>query len=503
MCTRAAIRVALAFLTLIASVGMSARAACDTAYPVLTNLSLSPLTVDTTLSSQQVTCSMTLTDDLSGVASTTCQISPSPIANVKFDSPSCTLTAPSSGTPRNGVWSCGMTLPRYSHSGVWTVTKATAVDGAGNAFSFIGQSVFPTVSVISDPDTTPPVQTAISLSAATVDVSSASQSVTCTMTMTDDKAGVNDALCAIFSPSHAQKSFCEAFAPSSGTTENGVFSCNAMIPRYAEAGIWIAGAAAEDFALNGPINGGPPTASLTVTSDQSDMTAPTLTSFDFNPKSISDGAEQRQIGCTMVVADPLAGVALAQCTFISPDGTKNASCSATAPISGTRNNGTFQCNVIIPQYEVAGTWTSAVYLADETNSYTEPITLGNTVYIPQTLLLNVDCSAGDPETTCRFTTDRQTLSWDPVAGATRYDVYRGGLLNFVDANADHVPDGGYGTCQNARDANLTDTTFVDTDVPTPAQKGFFYVVDYRSGGVPIGLGTNSFGTARTVAAPCP
>ena len=503
MCSRAAVRIALAFVALIASVVTPARAACDTTYPVLTNLSLTPLAVDTTLSSQQVTCSMTLTDDLSGVASTTCQISPPPIAGIKFDSPSCTLTAPTSGTPRNGVWSCVIAVPRYSHADIWTVTKAYAVDVAGNAISFIGQAVFPMVTVTSDPDTTPPVQTAVSLSAATVDVSAASQSVTCTMTMTDDKAGVNDALCAIFSPSHAQKSFCEAFAPSSGTTTNGVFSCNATIPRYAEAGIWIAGAAAEDFAVNGPLNGGPPTASLTVTSDQSDMTAPTLTSFDFNPKSISDGAEQRRIGCTMVVADSPAGVALAQCTLFSPDGTKNAFCNATAPISGTRNNGTFQCNVIIPQYEVAGTWTSAVYLSDQTNSYTAPITLGNTVNIPQTLLLNVDCSAGDPETTCRFTTDRQTLSWDPVAGATRYDVYRGALSNFVDANADHVPDGGYGTCQNARDANLTDTTFVDTDVPTPAQKGFFYLVDYRSGGVPTGLGTNSFGTARTVGAACP
>ncbi|HJQ99903.1 MAG TPA: hypothetical protein VJ826_16425 [Candidatus Polarisedimenticolaceae bacterium] len=83
------------------------------------------------------------------------------------------------------------------------------------------------------------------------------------------------------------------------------------------------------------------------------------------------------------------------------------------------------------------------------------------------------------QTTCRFTT-KTSLTWDPVAGATQYNVYRGPLTNLVDANLDHLPDGGYGTCQNARDANLTDTAFADADVPTVAQKGFFYLVARRS-----------------------
>src|SRR5262249_59882392 len=99
--------------------------------------------------------------------------------------------------------------------------------------------------------------------------------------------------------------------------------------------------------------------------------------------------------------------------------------------------------------------------------------------------------------------DKQPLSWDVVAGASQYDLYRGPLTNLIDANADQLPDGGYGTCQNSRDPVLTDTSFVDADVPTAAQKGFFYLVAYKSGGVEKGLGTNSIGTARTVASPCP
>jgi hypothetical protein len=90
-----------------------------------------------------------------------------------------------------------------------------------------------------------------------------------------------------------------------------------------------------------------------------------------------------------------------------------------------------------------------------------------------------------------------------VAGATQYDVYRGPMTNLVDTNADHLPDGGYGTCQNSRDGNLADTIFVDTDIPTSVQKGFFYLVSWRVGTTRGGLGANSFGAPRTVASPCP
>ena len=82
-------------------------------------------------------------------------------------------------------------------------------------------------------------------------------------------------------------------------------------------------------------------------------------------------------------------------------------------------------------------------------------------------------------------------------------MYRGPFTNLVDANLDHLPDGGYGTCQNARDGNLTDTAFADADVPTAGQKGFFFLVSQKVSGVESGLGANSFGAPRTVAAPCP
>jgi len=148
----------------------------------------------------------------------------------------------------------------------------------------------------------------------------------------------------------------------------------------------------------------------------------------------------------------------------------------------------------MPRYSAGGSWSSDVSLTD---------LVGNTANYPQALTLTVDCAAGDAETTCKFAANKQSLTWTAVTGATQYNVYRGPQTNLVDVIADHIPDGGYGSCQNSRDMILTDLAFLDTDVPSVADKGFFYLVSYKVGGVEKGLGTNSYGTARTAAAPCP
>jgi hypothetical protein len=391
-----------------------------------------------------------------------------------------------------------MMVPRYSPSGVWTAS-GTAVDTVGNALNFNPSPSM--LNVTSDPDTVAPALGTFSLVPGSVNVSASSQTVVCNMALTDAKSGVAIASCQLAAPDSEQTAACGSSAPASGTRNNGTFSCTLTIPRFADAGTWIPQVLAIDQAGNFPAAPYMPASSLTVTSSPEDITAPSLTSFGFNPTSISTGSAPRSVTCTMGVADSPAGVNTATCnfsisTFVPPTSfvTQSQSCTATLPASGTRNSGTFQCDVVFPRYSVGGMWSSSVTLDD---------LAGNSVDLPQANLLTVDCAAGDLETTCRLAADKQTLSWDPIAGASQYDVYRGPFTNLVDANADHLPDGGYGTCQNSRDGNLTDTVFVDADVPSAAQKGFFYLVAYKSGVLEQGLGTNSFGANRTVAATCP
>lgn len=481
-----------------AILGWSAvRADCDTSTAALTAFSFTPSAINTTLASQSVTCTMTLTDALAGVATATCAFTSPDLLHQQ----SCTAAAPTTGTRQNGTWSCGITFPRYAPSGTWTAS-VLAPDAVGNLASIdpADQGLPSLLTVTSDPDTVAPALSTFTLTPGAVTVSAAAQNVTCSMTLTDAKSGVAFASCELSAPNSDQTVSCGSAAPSSGTRNNGVFSCVASVPRYADAGTWTSQVIAVDQVGNAPAAPFTPAATLAVTSVPEDIVVPSLSSFDFNPKSISVGGSSKPVLCTIGVADSPAGVSTATCSFsifafVPPFDFVNQrqSCTASAPATGTRNSGTFQCTVTMPRYAAGGAWSSSASLVD---------LAGNGSEYPQALTLNVACDAGAAETTCRFAT-KTSLTWDPVAGATQYNVYRGPLTNFVDANLDHLPDGGYGTCQNALDGNLTDTAFADAGVPTVGQKGFFYLLSQKVGGVESGLGANSFGAPRTVAAPCP
>lgn len=90
------------------------------------------------------------------------------------------------------------------------------------------------------------------------------------------------------------------------------------------------------------------------------------------------------------------------------------------------------------------------------------------------------------------------LSWQPAAFADAYDVSRGAVAD-LDGND-------YGSCQNSRDSDLTDTTFEDADIPL-LNAGFFYLVRGRSlvCGLSGTYGNTSGGQERLNANPgaCP
>jgi len=470
-----------------------AQAQCDTVEPAFTAFGFTPNAINTTAASANVTCTITVTDALSGVATAGCM----------FQSPSfqhtasCSSAAPISGTRQNGVFSCVVTLPRYAESGTW-LANLSATDQVGNAaqlswFQFpVG---FPmNLSVTSDPDLAAPALTNLGVSPTAINTSAASATTTCTMTVTDAKSGVATATCFFQAPGSQQARGCSSNAPTTGTRQNGTFSCVTTFPRYSDAGVWPSAV----FLVDGVGNFAQamPAATVTVTSSPEDVAGPVNTLFTFSPTSVSTGAASQNVTCTMQITDSPAGVDVASCDFSYTDPgtleTYDASCSSAAPSAGTRNSGTFTCIATLPRYSPGGLWAASATYVDLT---------GNATDVTSATSLNVSCGGAEAETTCRFST-KTTLTWDPVAGATRYNVYRGNVSGLVDVNLDHVPDGGYGTCQNASDPILTDTTFEDPATPTAGQKGFHYLVSYTSGGVERGLGVNSFGSTRTVT-PCP
>ena len=96
----------------------------------------------------------------------------------------------------------------------------------------------------------------------------------------------------------------------------------------------------------------------------------------------------------------------------------------------------------------------------------------------------------------------ETIVWQTVPGALAYNAYRGALADLVDANADGLPDGGYGACFDDHDPDLSDTSLVDAETPS-AGAGFFYLVSVVGSSGDQGIGVTSACVPRVPSSVCP
>jgi serine protease len=107
----------------------------DTTPPQLQSFSLSQSSVDTSSSSQTITLTAHITDDLSGLAGNS-----GPPSGVSFVSPSghqsvsamFNTSNRSSGTAQDGIYQTTMTVPQYAEPGTWTVQNFILGDQVGN-----------------------------------------------------------------------------------------------------------------------------------------------------------------------------------------------------------------------------------------------------------------------------------------------------------------------------------------------------------------------------------
>jgi hypothetical protein len=103
--------------------------------------------------------------------------------------------------------------------------------------------------VASDEDVTGPVLLDFDFTPKSVDVSTGSAEITCTMALTDSPAGVDNPTCWFYSPVGVNER-CGAGNPVSGDDYDGVWSCVLSIPQYAAEGSWSAQVRASDHAGN-------------------------------------------------------------------------------------------------------------------------------------------------------------------------------------------------------------------------------------------------------------
>jgi len=510
MISQSALRTAacVCLLWFVSSVSGPVLAECDVSLPQLVGFDFNPAIVNVTAGPGGVTCDMTLTDTFSGVREAVCTFRAPGFTQTL----ACTAGAPSTGDRNSGTFSCTIDVPQYVESGVWKAW-VEATDLAGNLIVvtdfelefFLMAPV--NLNVTSTPDVTAPLLTAFDFNPKTPDVSGGPVDVNCSMTLTDVLAGVTRASCFLQNPVNGSGNGCIALAPASGDRNNGTFSCDVPIPQYAQDGSWtvnvlvwdgVENLAAYDTATL-QVLGFP--AELTLTSNPVDSTPPVVTDFDFNPRSVDTASAAAVVTCTVDVTDDLSGVDRVVCGFDSPSFIQSHSCLAQTPTSGTPSNGTYSCNVVIPQSSEGGIWRADLEIYDRVGNalQVDSLTLATAGFPTD---LDVACDGGSsPSFSIRFPS-KTTMVWDPVTDAFLYNIYRGDISGLIDTIPDGAPDGGYGSCQNTNDPDPTDTTYPDTENPLSGE-GFHYLVSYRLISGEAGLGARSDGVSRVADTPCP
>jgi hypothetical protein len=374
--------------TLLAGIALTGRAQ-DVSPPTLQSFAFTPAAINVSGGPQAIALAAHVTDDLSGVVT----------VEVFFRSPTGTQTlngflARSTGSAFDGMWTGNIVFPQFSASGTWTVSFVFVSDAAGNS-SDIGTAVlvdagFPTsLLVVSTPDTQAPNVTGISITPGTVDASTADQTLTVNLQVTDDISGVSFTPCVANQPfgsfAFAMQSasgvqsrwvFDAQFTLTAGTKLNGVWTSTVTIPRFSEAGAWrIRSVFVHDCAGNSrSLNDAQLTAAglqrlVNVVSAPTDVQPPVLTGLSFAPITINTATGNQSVTVRLGITDNLSGADFSYTTpfltfldaaveFRSPSGNqfRLQYGLAFSLVSGTRLNGVWQGTIPFAQFSEEGTW---------------------------------------------------------------------------------------------------------------------------------------------------
>jgi Dockerin type I domain/Cohesin domain len=356
----------------------------DTTPPTLAGFSFAPNAVDVTSGPQTVVVSLHVTDNLSGV------LSDKAFVNVTFQSPSGEQSQYGSGVslpgsmPLNANFQAVVTIPEYSESGDWTVSYVSLSDAVGNTATLnttaLASMFFPTtLKVTSMPDTTPPTLTSVKIVPSAINVSTGTQAVSLSLSLSDAQSGVAQGMSVGFSgPTGDQLLEEYDFALTSGTPTAGVWTATVTFPRYAEQGTWTMvslfyqdNAANQVFLNSEQLQSLGFSTSVNVSSTPSDNIPPALTSFSISPLAVDTSTGPQTMTLTLGLTDNISGVDFtagflspyinnSYIYFTSPSGQQNVDIGPYGnPFTlnaGTVLNGQWQTSFVLPQYSEGGTW---------------------------------------------------------------------------------------------------------------------------------------------------
>ncbi len=332
----------------------------DTTAPKLTNLRVTPTSIDTTRSEASVDVEATVKDDLSGVR----------WVNVWFVNPSGSqgIFADLKRDGATDVWKGKAIFPRYSEPGEWKIS-ASAYDIAYNNM-YLTPEQLPAGSprniiVTSLWDNTGPELVQLTIDPPSIDVSESDKTADVAALITDDLSGVEWVNVQFKSPSGSK--YIYTYLRRDGTTD--IWKGKAPFPQYSEAGTWKISADMWDKINNhrqldsAQIPSGSSTG-ITVFSSKSDTSAPVLISLMINPTSIDTRSSEASVDVEATVRDDLSGVHRVGVWFASPSWDRSF-----AQLTRDGTTDTWKGVVTFPQNSEGGTWKISADMLDNIGNY--------------------------------------------------------------------------------------------------------------------------------------
>jgi Ca2+-binding RTX toxin-like protein len=359
------------------------RCAIDEHAPAVGTVVPSPSVVDVTAAARIIQIRVHVTDD-TGVKSV--QVGPRMATLV-------------SGTVRDGVWQAGIEIARFLAPGPRAV-PINARDRVGRANYESRENVYTVVNQVVDREM--PVITSFGLSTSVVDVRSAAQPITATMTVTDDLAGPKDVYLCITLPiadgtSYGTGGGCKPMKRLSGGPRSSTWQGTISVPQGAVGGTWNAQVsisdAADNFAndfwyapeafaavarydepRNRQIPGG--AGSFTVVGAAPDLQPPALTSLTLDPSTVDTSRGAVRVTANISGTDD-EGISALTMSISGPPADKAPGTWPTVDValvndfrlvSGTTRNGMWQATFVVPGGTPNGRYWIQARLSDRSNS---------------------------------------------------------------------------------------------------------------------------------------
>jgi hypothetical protein len=339
--------------------------------PLLSKLSVSPPSINTTASSQTVAVSAEITS-----------VAGSTGGSVQFESPTeadkterVTLSKVS-GTASKGTWEAIVPFKRYIAPGTWRISTLNLNDSEGNQVKLSSSQLEAkgfahTVAVTSTEDNEPPQLAGLSFSASSVNVTGGPQTVAVTAHITDNLSGFASGSIVFRSPSGKHVTEAASFTKVSGTEMNGTYEAKVTFKRYIEPGAWkVTALHMVDNVENETTlvarklqaKGLPETIQVESVEDEQ---PPTLAGFSISPSSVNVSSAEQTVTVGAHITDALSGFAKGSVTFESPSGKQVTNEAQFTKVSGTEQDGTYEATVTFNKFIQSGSWkVRAVNLTD-------------------------------------------------------------------------------------------------------------------------------------------